>query len=111
PPDDNRLDDPVGANRLRELLEPRIVDVQARLKVVRREAIDVGFRRGARGRLRQIGDERAETFAEGETLFHSVHHCCGSPEDTASWAHQAAERSRTSRARARYASAPRDFTS
>ena len=48
--DDDRLDDAVGADRLRQLLQPRIVDMVARLEVVRLEAIDVGFdRRGARG--------------------------------------------------------------
>ncbi len=46
--DDDRLDDAVRLDRLRQLLQPRIVDRAARLKVVRREAIDVDFDRRRR---------------------------------------------------------------
>ena len=41
--DDDRLDDAVGLDGLRQLLEPRVVDVPARLEIVRRETIDVGL--------------------------------------------------------------------
>ena len=53
--DDDRLDDAVGADRLRQLLEPRVVHVAARLEVVRREAIDVDLdgRRRAAARARR----------------------------------------------------------
>ena len=53
---DDRLDDAVGADRLREFLQPRIVDVAARLKVVRLEAIDVGFDRRRARRFRHVGN-------------------------------------------------------
>ena len=52
----DRLDDAVGADRLRELLQPRIVDIAARLKVVRLEAIDVGLDCRWARRFRRVGD-------------------------------------------------------
>ena len=54
--DHDRLDDAVGADRLRELLQARIVDVAARLKVVGLEAIDVGLDWRCARRLGQIRD-------------------------------------------------------
>ena len=67
---DNRLDDAVGLDRLREFLKARIVDVIARLKVTRRETINVGLDRRRADGFRGVRDERAKTFAERGAFFH-----------------------------------------
>src|SRR5882672_8050663 len=145
---DDRLDDAVRLDRLRELLQSRIVGGDSRLKLVRREAIDIRFDR-RRARLGCVGNERAEAFAKRGAFVHieptsnrgdrgesqrtrrpsqrqpAAHEDTNNQErelESSSWfrafvvafvfqAAVAAERSSTSRARARYASAPRDFTS
>src|SRR5712691_3017820 len=122
---DDRLDDAVRLDRLRELLQSRIVGGDSRLKLVRREAIDIRFDR-RRARLGCLGNERAEAFAKRGAFVHIEptfnRGDRGERRERFSlrtlrsrrFAFQAAvaaERSSTSRARARYASAPRDFTS
>src|SRR3989442_12359098 len=52
---DDRLDDAVRLDRLRELLQSRIVGGDSRLKLVRREAIDIRFDR-RRARLGWVGN-------------------------------------------------------
>ena len=52
--------------------EPRIVDMAARLEVVRLEAIDVDFDRRRARRLRRVRNERAEAFAERGAFFHVI---------------------------------------
>ena len=111
----------------RELLERASSDATARLKVIRREAIDVDFdrrrcaARGASGisALRPL--PRAGRFSMADTVQHEAHEArqisgslCvlrGLGSVRRRHAAVAAERSSTSRASARYASAPRDFTS
>ena len=99
--DDDRLNHTIRSDRLRQLLESRVVDYDARLKVVRCEMVDVRFGCRCAGQFGRIRNERAETFAEGGAFdgLHGEAHAAG-----------AADRSRTSFASARYASAPRDFT-
>ena len=124
---DDRLNDAVRRDRPRQLLEPRIVDRRARLKLVRRQAIDVDLGR-RRAELGRVGNERAQSFAESGAFVH-VDHQEMQPRDPKtrrkpkfpfrdfvfsclhSYAAVAADRSSISRASARYASAPRDFTS
>src|SRR5207247_8693375 len=57
----DRLDDAVRLDRLRELLQARVVDRNARLKVIGRKAIDIRVDRRGAG-LRRVWYERAETF-------------------------------------------------
>ena len=66
PADDDRLNDAVGLDRSRELVESRIVHVRARLILIRLELIDVDLDRRARRRerIRRVGNQRAESFAE-----------------------------------------------
>ena len=66
---DDRLDDAVRLDRLRQLLEPRIVDLAARLKVVRRSR-SMSTSTGDGARFGRVGNQRAETFAESGTFFH-----------------------------------------
>src|SRR5262245_11817116 len=48
--DDDRLDDTVRSDRLCQFVKPRVVNVRARLKGVRRETVDVDIR-GRRSRF------------------------------------------------------------
>ena len=71
-PHDDRLDHAVRPDRLRELLEPRVVNAKARLVIVRPEAIDVQLG-DSRLRFRGVRDQRAQTFAERAPF--GVGHC------------------------------------
>ncbi len=68
---DDRLDDPVGANRARELFDLPFVHCRARLERIRSQQIGIDFER-AGGRLRdrwRIGNERAQAAAERWTFL------------------------------------------
>src|SRR6185369_11007651 len=65
--------DAVALDRLRELLEPGLVDVPAGLEFIRREAVDIRLDRRGRPRWRQIRNQRAEAFTECGTFFHGDH--------------------------------------
>ena len=73
PPHHDGLDDAVGLDRLRELLEPGLVDVPAGLEFIRREAVDVRLDSGGRPWWRQIRNQRAEAFTKCGTFFHGDH--------------------------------------
>ena len=112
-PDDDRLNDAVRFDRSREIVEARVIDVAARLERVGRESIDVEFNRPG-ARFRRGRDEGAQAFTESWAFFHSDK--CNHEDVRAfvvslRYAAVAADRSNISRARARYASAPRDLTS
>ena len=83
----------------RQLLELRIVHVEARLLLVRREQIDVDFDRARSRGLGNIRNQRAEAFAECGASFDHVLLLCGATQRAASLAS------------ATYAAAPRDFAS
>ena len=73
PPHHDGLDDAVGLDRLRELLESGLVDVPAGLEFIRREAVDIRLDSGGRPWRRQIRNQRAEAFTECGTFFHGDH--------------------------------------
>ena len=139
---DDRLDDAVSRDRLREFREVRIVGRDARLELVRDQAIDVDFDRHRAARHGLVGNQRAQPLAETQDVFpsdalrsrrpatgpsgrepaagrstptarsrHPAPGLVGAAVNHAFHAAVAADRSSISRASARYASAPRDFTS
>jgi hypothetical protein len=67
---DDRLDDAIRSDRLRQIVQTGFVDVGARLKVVRRKPIDVDVDRRCTRGLGSLRDERAESFAERGTFLH-----------------------------------------
>ena len=117
--DEQRLNHAVRANRLRELFEPRFVDVRARLARIGHEQIEIDLRRplgialdddGLRAR--GLGDERAQAAAERRAFL--SHGSLLSPDAGAGAAicsAAARSRARNSCASAMYASAPRDRAS
>src|SRR5206468_3943498 len=72
PPHYDRLDDAIGLDRLRELLEPGLVDVAAWLEFIRREAVDVRLDSGGRPWWRQVRNQCAEAFTECGAFFHGA---------------------------------------
>src|SRR5262249_19438644 len=68
-PHDNRLDDAIGFNGTREIVQPGIVHLAARLKRIRHEAIDVDLER-TETRFSCVGNQRAETLAESGAFIH-----------------------------------------
>ena len=79
-PDDDRLDDAVRSNRARQLVDPFVVHVGARLELVGTKEIGIDFERavggGRRGGRRRVGDQRAQAAAERRTfLNHAVAPC------------------------------------
>ena len=66
-----RLYHAILAYRARQVLQPFLVDVRARLVFVRREQIDVDLERGARRRQRvgRVGNQRAQSLAECRFSF------------------------------------------
>jgi hypothetical protein len=80
-PDDDRLDDAVGADRLGQLLERRLIHLGARLARVGHETVQVDLERRATRRLRgyrrrrgrrldgRLRDQRAQTATQRRTLL------------------------------------------
>ena len=62
--DDDRLDDPIGPDGGRELVEPAVVHRRAWLELVRSQQIDVDVEGTLGGGGRRIGNERAQAAAE-----------------------------------------------
>ena len=69
----DRLDDAAAADRLRELVELRVVHDAARLIAIGLDQVEIDLRwcAGARGRRRDVPDERAQAAAEsGASVSH-----------------------------------------
>ena len=68
-PDHDRLDDAVGPNRARQVIDPLVVDVRARLKLVGPQQVGVDVERPLGSRDGRVGNERAQSSSERRPLF------------------------------------------
>ena len=135
-PNDDRLDDARGFDRRREVVQAAVVHVRPGLEGVRLQQVQVELDGGGVW-LGRVGNERAQAFSESGTAIHiRAHSRDGEFDHRSFWsalsgqlsavsfrpeasslkpapfyAAVGAVRSSSSRARARYASAPRERTS